>query len=450
MSTVNTSLNEVKSKEIGAYGLGYFGYNLGAAGLMTYLTFFYTDHMMIPAASVATILLVSRFLDGGTDILLGILMDRTTSKYGKARPWLLWMVIPAIISVSLLYYVPNLSTDGKVVYAFITYNLVAFFYLTCLALPMQALVAMITPNPKVRLNLSTVGAIFNTLAAVFINLFARKIMEVLGGGATGMFRFFTIMAIIGGIFMFLCFSMTKERTEGRKVAKVPLGVGLKALASNKYWWNITLLQLMTALVPAAWGATVYYTRYIIGNPALVGPIMSLMWGGITIGIFMFIPVTRKIGKRNAAVIGMILQVLGSVVLWFAPLSVPMLWFSTLLRSIGPAAMIAASNAMRADTVEYGEWKTGVRNEGMIYSGASFGGKVGSGLGGAILAWLLASGGYVGGAETQSVAALEAIKAAFIILPGIGSTLIIVMLLFFNVEKMMPKIQEELTARRNAG
>jgi GPH family glycoside/pentoside/hexuronide:cation symporter len=113
-------------------------------------------------------------------------------------------------------------------------------------------------------------------------------------------------------------------------------------------------------------------------------------------------------------------------------------------------MIAASNAMRADTVEYGEWKSGVRNEGMIYSGASFGGKVGSGLGGAILAWLLASGGYVGGAETQATAALEAIKAAFIILPGVGSTLIIVMLLFFDIEKHMPKIQEELKARRMAG
>ncbi|KPU42813.1 inner membrane symporter YicJ [Oxobacter pfennigii] len=438
---------EVSNKEVGAYGLGYFGYNLGSAGLMTYLTFFYTDYMKIPAASVAMILLVSRFLDGATDLFLGVLIDRTTSKYGKARPWLLWMALPAAISVSLLYYVPNISTSGKVVYAFITYNAVAFFYLTCMALPMQALVALITPDPKRRLTISTVGSIFNTLAAVVINLYAKPIMAALGGEAKGMFWFFTIMAFAGVGLMLLCFAFTKERAERRQYAKVPLGVGVKALFANKYWWNITLIQIMTSLVPSAWGATVYYTNYITGNAGLVGPIMSLMWGGITIGIFMFIPVTRKLGKRNAGLIGMALQVLGSVVLWFAPASVGMLWFSTVLRSIGPAAMIAASNAMRADTVEYGEWKTGVRNEGMIYSGASFGGKVGSGIGGAILAALLASGGYVGGAATQTPEAIEAIKAAFIILPGVGSTLIMVMLAFFDLEKFIPQINKDLKERR---
>ncbi|MCR3923493.1 MAG: MFS transporter, partial [Firmicutes bacterium] len=422
-ATTPPTVPEIENKEIGAYGLGYFGYNLGAAGLMTYLTFFYTDYMLIPAASVAFILLVSRLLDGATDLFLGVLIDRTTSKHGKARPWLMWMILPAVISVSLLYYVPNISESGRVIYAFVTYNMVAFFYLTCLALPMQALVALLTPNFQKRISLSTVGAVFNTLAAVFINMYARPIMAAFGGEAVGMWRFFTLMAIIGGALIFLCFYFTKERVarKVKKEEKVPTGLAFKALIANKYWWVITVLQLVTSLVPAMWGATVYYARYILGDPGLVGPIMSLLWGGITVGIFLFLPVTRKIGKRNSAFIGMSLQVLGSVVLWLNPTSALYLWISTVFRSVGPAAMIAAGNAMRADTVEYGEWKTGIRNEGMIYSGASFGMKVGSGIGAAILAALLARGGYVGGLDIQSPSAMEAIKTAFIVVPFIGSS-----------------------------
>lgn len=444
----NVQTNDVGKTEIWSYGFGALGYNLGAAGLMTFLTFFYTDYMLIPAASVATILLLSRLIDGGTDLLLGVLIDRTKSKYGKARPWLLWMAIPAAISVSLLYYVPNISTSGRVIYAFVTYNAVAFFYLTAMALPFQALVSLISPNFQTRISLSQMGAIFNTLAAVFVNLYARPIMAAFGGEAVGMWRFFTLMGVIGMGLMLLCFYMTKERVVRKENENnVPLGVGLKALVANKYWWNITMLQLVTSLVPAMWGATVYYAQFILNDPGIVGPIMSLMWGGITIGIFLFMPITKKYGKRNAAQMGMILQVLGSVVLWFNPTSSAFLWISTTLRSIGPAAFIAAGNAMRADTVEYGEWKTGIRNEGMIYSGASFGAKVGSGIGGAVLAALLARGGYVGGAAVQSAAAMEAIKTAFIIVPGIGSCLIMVMLAFFDLEKKMPQIMSDLEERR---
>src|SRR5690554_4290415 len=156
--------------------MGAFGYNLGAAGLMTFLTYFYTDSMLISAASVSMILLVSRILDAFTDLFVGAMIDRNKSKLGKARPLLMWMALPAILAMAATFYVPNFTESGRVIYSLITYNLMAFFYLTCLALPLQALVSLITPDSRERLRLSQLWGFFNTGSAVVVNFFANNIM----------------------------------------------------------------------------------------------------------------------------------------------------------------------------------------------------------------------------------------------------------------------------------
>lgn len=438
--------SELRKDKIGL-SLGAFGYNLGAAGLMTFLTYFYTDSMLISAASVSAILFVSRIIDAITDLLVGALIDRNRSKYGKARPFLMWMALPAIIAMSATFFVPNFSETGRVVYSFITYNLMAFFYLTCLALPLQALVSLITPESRERLRLSQLWGFFSTGSAVIVNFFANKIILALGGGPTGYFRYFTIMAVIGVGLIFLCYLLTKERTSSVQDEKVPLRVGVKCIFQNKYWWIASGIYLMTSLVPSAWAATAYYCIYWLEGAVDFGHVMSLLWGGITVGILLFVPISARVGKAYSAAIGIAMQAFGGILLWLAPTSIPMLWISTVFRSVGVGGLSGNMNAMLADVVEYGEWKTGVRTEGLVYSGASFGGKVGSGLGGAIVAALLAWGNYVPQAATQAPKAMAAIKYAFIAFPFIGSCLIIVMLLLFNVEKLMPQIKADLAARR---
>jgi GPH family glycoside/pentoside/hexuronide:cation symporter len=433
-------------------GFGSFGYNLGSAVLMTYLTFFLTDNMLISAASVSLILLVSRIIDAFTDLWMGTLIDRCKSKMGKARPWILWMAAPAVVSMALLFVVPPFNDTGRVAYAFITYNLVAFFYLTALALPMNALVALVTTNMKSRLALSQIFGFFMTLGAVFVNYFSGPAMKALGGGNAGYFWYFTIMAVVGVGMMLICFKLTKERANEEtqnapRAEKMRFKVGAGAVLKNKYWWNAMGIYLMTSLVPACWAATPYYCIYWQNNQVDTGQLMSLLWGGITAGILLFIPISRKIGKSNSAAIGLAMQALGSVMLWIAPTSIAMLWISTVFRSVGVGGLSGNMTAMLADVVEYGEWKHGIRTEGMVYSGASFGGKVGSGLGGAVVAALLAWGMYVPNAATQAPKAMESIKIAFVGAPFIGSMLIIAMLLLFRVEKLMPKIKAELEERR---
>jgi len=432
---------------------GGFGSNLGGAVVMTYLTIFLTDNMLISAASVSLILLASRFIDAFSDLWLGTMMDKCKSKMGKARPWILWMSAPAAISMMMLFFVPPFNETGKIIYAFIVYNLVSFFYLTAMMLPMNALVSLITTNAKYRLFISQIIGFFSTLGAVFVNYFSTPIMKSLGGGNKGYFWFITIVAVVGVGCMLMCFKLTKERAreeiknDSNPEEKLAFKTGAKAVLRNKYWWNAMSIFLIGSLVPACWSATAYYCIYWLNNQVDTGHVMALMWGGITTGILIFIPVSRKVGKANSAAIGFAIQAMGSVFLWLAPTSIDMVWFSTVLRSIGVGGLAGTQVAMLADVVEYGEWKTGVRTEGMIFSGATFGLKVGAGLGGAVIAALLAWGEYVPNAVSQAAKAMMSIKLAFIAIPFTGSCLMIIMLLFFRIEKLMPEIIADLEKRK---
>ncbi len=447
----HTSSNTDMRKDIAGMAFGSLGIYLGYAVLMTYFTIFLTDNMLISAASVSVILLASRILDAFSDLWVGSLLDRGRSKMGKARPWLLWMAAPSVISMVLLFYIPPLNETGKTIYAFITYNLVAFFYLTALTLPMNALVSLISPDEKYRLIFSQIWGFCSTLGAVFVNYFSTSIMQALGGGNKGYFWYFTIISFVGVGFVLICFSLTKERVKSSSQQsgneeKLPFKTGITAVLKNKYWWNAMGIYLMSNLVPACWAATAYYCLYWMGGQVDTGRLMALLWGGITAGILMFIPMARKIGKTKASAIGLAMQAIGSVLLWIAPASIPMLWISTVFRSVGVGGLSGSFRAMLADVVEYGEWKTGIRTEGLVFSGSTFGGKVGSGLGGAIVAALLAWGGYVPNAVTQAARAMLSIKLAFIAVPFAGSIIIIILLLLFRVEKLMPAIRADLEKR----
>ena len=316
-----------------------------------------------------------------------------------------------------------------------------------LALPLSALVSLVTADSKQRLVISQIFGFFMTLGAVAVNYFSTPMMKLFGGGNMGYFWYFSIMAVVGVIMVLICFNLTKEiaHEAAPKAAKLPFKVAVPAVLKNKYWWNGMGIYLMTS--PSSCWSAARIIAFTGRTTVDVGHLMAPV-GRHTAGILVFIPVSRKVGKANSAAIGLAFQALGSVLLWLAPSSVAMLWISTVFRSVGVGGLSGNMNAMLADVVEYGEWKTGIRTEGMVYSGASFGGKVGAGLGGAIVAAIIDWGQYVPNAATQAPLAMTAIKFAFVGAPFIGSSLIIIMLLLFRVEKKMPQIKAELERRRN--
>lgn len=452
----NATVNDGMLKDKIGMAFGSYGLYGAQAFILMYFTIFLTDSMLISANVVGMILLVSRFFDAATDLFMGSLLDRTKTKFGKARPWLLWMVGPAAVSMALMFYVPPFEETGKIVYTIAIYLLVTLCFFTGLALPMQALVSLITTDSKHRLAISQVYGFFQTLGSAVATLASTEAMRFLGGGHKGMFLYFLFLVIVGMGFLLICFKLTKERAHGenksntRTAEKVDFKTGAGAVLRNKYWWNFMAIYFMVSLVPTFFIAgTPYYCIYWLDNQVDPGRLGSLLWGGITAGVLLFVPLSRKIGKANSAAVGIGIQALGSLLLWIAPTSVAMVWISTVLRSVGVGGWSGNFTAMLADIVEYGEWKTGVRTEGMIYSGATFGFKLGMGISSSIIGALLAWGQYVPNATVQAAKTMFSLKMIFIGFPFIGSSLITIMLILYGVEKHIPKIKAELADRRKA-
>lgn len=439
---------KLKTSEIISFSLGYMGLTIG--GLFgSYLSFYWTDIVIIPLAAVASIQLISRLLDGVTDIIIGFLVDKTKTKYGKARPWILWMVGPAVLSIIGTFSMsPNWSTGFKVAYAFILYNCVAFFLQTAITIPMQTLSSLMTKVAKERLKLNMTAQAFGSAMSTLGQLVVVAGIAMFGGGQGGYLKFFGLTAILAGALFLVAFKGTKEHVQAvtNKLEKMSVGTGFKLLFSNKYWVWVTLLQVTSWFFPAFMAINIYYMIWIYGDPSLMGPFMSLIFFSMFIAVLVLGPLSMKIGKGATATLGMILQVIGGLLPLFGA-TLPILMASAIFRGSGPAAMLGTRLAFTADVVEYGEWKTGRRTEGLIFSGTSMGQKIGMGLGGALVAVFLDIGGYVGGATVQTASALNAIVFTFTWASALASLLAVVCLAMLSrMNKMMPQILADLEAR----
>lgn len=442
--------SDLGTRELLIYSFGYMGYNLGLIGVNIYLNYFWSDIALLPLTAIGAILFISRIFDGFTDIIVGFLMDRTKNKYGKARPWLLWMALPSTLSLAALFYVPNIGTTGKIIYALISYNLVAFFFLTATTIPLQALTALITRDGNKRLSLNMMGQLFGTAAMVIGNMYVMKGVIYFGDGSQGYFRFFGILAIVTGGLLLITFSGTREKVKPiiEKNETINIITGAKILFSNKYWVIVTLLQIFSWLFPAFMAIAIYYMTWMMGNPDLMGPFMSINFIAMLVATMIMAPLSQNIGKSTTAFLGMLMQVVGGLITLINPYSVSLLMFSSILRGAGPAALLGTRLAFTSDVVEYGEWKTGVRTEGLIFSGTSVGQKVGQGIGGAVVAVMLSIGGYVGGASVQSQSAISAINITFTWLCALASIFgAICLVLMGGLKKQMPIIMKELEERK---
>ena len=409
--------------------------------------------MMLPLTAMATIMLISRLLDGSSDIFMGFMVDRTKSKYGKARPWLLWMALPGLISFSALFYVPGFSETGSIIYAFITYNCVAFFIFTAMTIPLHSLLSMITDDPKKHVKMNMLGMGICIAFTVLGNLFILDTIEAMGGGPQGYWRFFTLMGLITMGMYILAFWGTRERvarSEAGKAEKVSVMEVLKLLKANKWFIVVTVFTVFAMLYPAFIGINIYYMTWVMKNPDLMGPYMSIVYIALLITLIGAAPIVPHIGKINAAFIGMFVQLVGNLLPLADTSSVSLLMVAAALRGAGPALLLGINLSFMCDVVDYGEWKTGKRLEGLIFAGSSMGGKLGLGLGGVILTAMLAAGGYEGGAASQSQSDLNAITVTFTWWYSLGTVACIIILFFLRrLDRQMPQIRADLVERRGS-
>lgn len=452
-NNMNKADVKLSYKEKLSYSSGEVGINLLFTAMGAFLLFYYTDVAGVSAAAVGSIMLISKIFDGIADISMGFITDRTKSKYGKARPWLLRMAIPYGIAGILLFTVPEIGDMGKLIYIFLTYNAFNLIY-TAAVIPYYSLSSLVTQNQKERENIGFIRSIMTTVGSLAINMGTLPLVNSFGGGKMAWTITFVIFGAISAALFLLAFTNSKERVGNEEEndfthekEKRPLKAEVKYLFKNKYWLLLTGNGFCANMVMAlSMGVTVYFAQYILNNPGAVG-ILALC---NMVPMFVCIPLgyhlVRKFGKRNMLIAGLILMVVGYSIMFLGGANLMIVAGGVIIKAIGTATQWT-QGPMLADTVEYGEWKNGIRQEGLIFSAQSFGTKIGSGLGTGIIGWVLGISGYIGGAQIQASTALFGINALFIIIPAIITILEIIIMIFYRLDGEYEKILEQLNSRK---
>ncbi|MFC3927756.1 MFS transporter [Streptococcus caprae] len=437
-----------------AYGSGDFAGNIVYSAISVFLVFYYTDVVNVNPGVVGSIMLISRIFDGFSDILMGLIVDRTKSKFGKARPWLLWMCMPYAISAVILFSVPANATDTfKMVYVFLSYNLVSTIIFTAINVPYATMNAMMTQNQYERTLLGTFRMLLATAGTLFINTFTLKVVHFFGDTPrawTMTFLVFGLMTI--AIFLFNFF-FTHERVvedsiESNEASKINVKDEFRALFRNKYWLMMAgLIFFLYLSLTVNGGSAVYFAKAVLNDQNLVTPLGNAGTIAQIATMFFVAPLTKKIGKRNAFFIGIGITGVSYVALAIAQGGYELILIANVIKGIGNGFAASCMWGMLSDTIEYGEWKTGIRTAGLANAASSFGSKVGSGLGGALLGWVMAAGGYDGSAAVQSASAISSVNVAYIYIPLAITIVSLVILWFYKLDNEYPSIIKDLEARK---
>lgn len=452
-----------------AYSFGDFASNIIYAGVATYLTFFYTDIVAIPATVVGSIFLFSRIFDAVSDLTIGYLMQKIKSRHGKARVWLLWLAIPFGLSTVLLFTVPNTTLTGKIIYAFITYNLATTVIFTAINIPYGVLNSLMTEDQVERGILNTFRMIAAYAASIMISAVTLPMVEQFGGGQRGWVMTFAIMGVLGTCLFLITFKFCKERVGNNfdeeivNVVEADVAIAevhsapekdaklsdiLKSLIRNKYWVIVVLFSLVLNFGYSLMGIYTYYAKYILGSANFATLMFTFRNIIELIGVIIAVPFLKRFGKRNICLISGFIIVLGQIILLVGQnAGTAVLLIGISASGLGMGAMFGSIFAMIADTMEYEEWRSGFRAEGIIYSAATFGQKIGNAIAGASIGWILGLSGYKEGLSTQSSAVLSSIDFIFIWLPLVIGIIIIILMFMYKLDKEYPKIIKELHDRK---
>ena len=457
----------IKLTEKIGYGFGDMASSMFWKLFGAYLMIFYTDVFGLPAAVVGTMFLITRIWDSAFDPIVGVVADRTHSRWGKFRPYLLWLAVPFGIIGVLTFVTPDWSPTGKLVYAYVTYSLMMMIY-SAINVPYASLLGVMSPNPKERNTLSTYRMTFAYIGSFIalllfmplVNFFSGNSKD-LGDQQTGWTMAVVVIAILCIVLFFGCFAWTKERVKPIKETQNPLKEDLKDLFKNKPWW-ILLGAGVAALVfnSIRDGATVYYFKYFVVEEdyatvsffgmsfVLSGLYLALGQAANIIGVIAVAPVSNRIGKRNTYMWAMIIATVLSVLFyWFDKEDLIWMFVFQALISICAGSIFPLLWSMYADCADYSELKTGNRATGLIFSSSSMSQKFGWAIGTAITGWLLGFFGFQANA-IQSEEAISGIKMFLSFLPAVGTILSVVFISMYPLtEKKMKDITTELECKR---
>lgn len=455
MSTTKNELTVPLSEKV-TYGFGNLAANLMITTANGFITYFYTDVVGLTMAVVGSILLFARVFDGVTDLMMGAVVDRTSSVKGKARPWIKRMILPYGLALILLFTSPSfLPEQFKAIYAFATYVIALAGVYTMTMVPYNTMLGTTTSDSKERGLLSTSRTIFGYLGAFAVNGIVLTVVGWFGDitAASSWTKMAGVFALVSVVLLTVLYTNSKERVietnealQADQAQKVSTMDNIRALFKNKYWVMMISTMLITFINAGLGGINIYYAQYILGDVSRVAVIGMLSFAPIIVGSFFAPLLMAKLSKRNVMILGSIVGILGITILILFPENYDMVKVGLIIKGLGGAPAAVAGYAMLGDVADYGEWKTGIRSDGLIFSAGTFGEKVGSGLGGLILGMIMSLGGYVAGATTQTAGTIVAIKAVFAYIPLVLTVLTIVIMLFYDLDAKLPSLVADIRSR----
>ena len=457
----------LKTTEYVGYALGDTASNLFFQTFGIFLTYFYTDVWGVAPAAVSTMFLVVRLFDAAADPFIGLMSDRTQTRWGKFRPYLLWFAIPYGLGGYLLFASPALGSTGKIVYAYLTYAFMMLAY-SFINVPYSSMLGVISSSPRTRTLASSYRFVGAFGGGLLVSLFVRPLVKWLGGGANEAGRVINelkgfqltmlIFAVISVVMFLICFATTHERVTVPPGQKSDARGEVKELLRNFPWVMLLFAAIFSlTFIGLRNGSAIYYFKYVAGydnKPVLFGQFdrvtvfLSLGMLCQMLGSFCLSFFAKVADKRIVAV----LLTLTTGVSWAAFYFIPQDAFTLQLvvQAIGTFCMGPASAlvwAMYADVADFGEWKFGRRSTGLVYSASLFALKTGTALAGYLLPWILAKYGYVANVA-QSATSLLGITLTFSLYPAIFAGLKAIMLWLYPLSQAkVDEIENALKERR---
>ena len=439
------------------YGSGDVAGNVVYVLLSAFVMIYLTDTAGLNAGVVGTLMMVSRLFDGFSDIIFGALLDRTNTRMGKARPWMLWGFVGCAAMLIAIFAIPtSLGDTAKYAWFFIAYTLLNAVFYTANNIAYSSLTALVTRNGAERVQMGSIRFMFAFGTNLLIQSITVGGVALFGGGAVGWRTMAIIYALLGLAVNTLSVLSVKElppeELEGEdesKDDKLSVGESAKMLVSNKYYLIILIVFLLTQIFTAMLNMGIYFMKYILGDENLLGTFAWAINIPLIVGLLVTPIIVKKFGEMYRVNLGgYVIATLGRLGVLVAAYfhNIPLMLVLSAVASLGMSPLQGTLNAMIAEASEHTWLRTGKRIDGLMFSCTSLGVKVGGGLGTALSGWLLAASGYDGDLKVQPESAIQMIYIMYVWLPLAANALILFLLMRLDVEKVNTRLKEEADAR----
>nr|WP_229263186.1 MFS transporter [Duganella dendranthematis] len=433
-----------------SYGVADMGFNFYWTNIATFLLIYYTDVFGISAAAAASMMFMIKIINAFTDPMIGAAADRTSTRWGKFRPYLIWVPLPLACAAVLTYTTPDLSADGKIIWAYGSYLAMMVCY-TCINIPYNALSGVLSADPQERSTVNGLRFIFAFAGGTVVTAATPALVHWLGGGNDKLGWQLTMLtwSVFASLLFVLTFLNTRERIVPVSTQQSNVWQDVRDLSQNRPWVALFFLALIIMItITLRTSSAAYYFKYVVQRPELMATFVPAYMLSAAAGASLTPLMTRFVDKKKLMMILMTITAVLSSAFFFVPKDQVWLMFALQIGmglALGPKSPLAFS--MYADTADYNEWRTGRRATAMTFAAATFSQKLGTAIAVAVIGSIFTQLGYVANA-VQSAGSQAGIVWLMSFIPAAFALLAVAVMFFYNLDNnKLLQIQADLDARK---